>query len=248
MLVVVLGRFLIAGTVTAQVTPLGHPDSPPMPATNNTPGGAEFGFALTLTNSGFGVGGYLRDSLNTRWALLVEASVGPGKDEREVAFLNRFGQKSVPGKANYLLVIPAHVGVQRRIFREQIDDNFRPFLQASAGPTVAWEYPYFSDCNGNGLFEARVDCNNDGIQEATEGDKRLGAYRAFPDGRPLIGFGGGIAVGSYFGHGHRGARGFRIGYSFNYYLAGTSLLEVDIDHPRHYFGTPHVVVFFGRLF
>lgn len=224
-------------------SPTGQPPTGQPPTAHR-----DYGFALTLTNSGFGVGGYLRDSLNIRWALLVGLSVGPGKDEREVAFFNRFGQKSVPGKAHYLLVVPLHAGLQRRVFREQIDDNFRPFVQASAGPTVAWEYPYFFDCDGNGVFEAFADCNGNGIQEDSEGDRRLGAYRALPEGRLLFGFGGGLAAGAYFGHGQRGARGFRIGYSFNYYLAGTSLLEVDRNRPRHYFGTPHVVVFFGRLF
>jgi len=203
------------------------------------------GFALSLTNSGFAVGGYLRDSLSTRWSALVDVAVGPGKDEREVAFFNRFGQKSVPGKVNYLLVAPLHAGLQRRFFMDTIEDNFRPFAQLSAGPTFAWEYPYFADCNGNGVFDVRADCNGDGTQGATEGDERLGSYRAFSRGRALLGFGGGLTFGAYFGTGDRGARGFRVGYAFSYYFAGTTLLEVDLDAPRHYFGTPHVLVYFG---
>lgn len=203
------------------------------------------GFALSLTNSGFAVGGFLRDSLSTRWSALVEVAVGPGKDEREVAFFNRFGQKSVPGKVNYLLVAPLHAGLQRRLFMDKIEDNFRPFMQLSAGPTFSWEYPYFADCNGNGVFDALADCNGDGMQGQAEGDERLGPYHALSRGRALLGLGGGLTFGAYFGTGDRGARGFRVGYAFSYYLAGTTLLEVDLDDPRHYFGTPHVLVFFG---
>ncbi len=206
------------------------------------------GFALTLTNSGFGFGGYARDSLTTQWAMMLEASLASGKDEREVAFLNRFGQKSIPGKANYLLVAPFRLGVQRRVFADQIEDNFRPFYQLSAGPTLAWEYPYFADCNGDGRFDVQVDCNGDEIVAEGEGDERLSTYRALSRGRMLMGLGGALTLGAYFGRGSNGARGFRIGYAFNYYPTGTALLEVDSDDPRHYFGTPFVTVYFGRLF
>lgn len=206
------------------------------------------GFELTLTNSGFGFGGYVRDSLGADWAIIGEALITSGKDEREEAFFNRFGQKSIPGKANYLIVAPVHVGVQRRVFREQIEDNFRPFYQISAGPAIAWEYPYFQDCNGDGRYEVQADCNGDGQVGPSEGDRRLSVYRGISRGRFLFGLGGSVTVGSYFGRGTRGARGFRVGYAFNYYPAGTSLLEVDFEDPRHFFGTPYVAVFFGKLF
>jgi hypothetical protein len=206
------------------------------------------GFELSLTNSGFGFGGYFRDSLSVHWALILEASIGSGKDEREVAFFNRFGQKSVPGKANYLIVAPVQLGMQRRLFSDAIEDNFRPFFQASIGPTLAWEHPYFFDCNGDGAFDVRIDCNGDGVIGADEGDERLSVYRSLSRGHALLGLGGTISFGSYFGHGKRGARGFRVGYTFNYYPTGTSLLEVDINDPRRYFGTPSVAVFFGKIF
>lgn len=206
------------------------------------------GFKLSLTNSGLGFGGYIRDSLNAQSAGLFEISAEAGKDEREVAFFNRFGQRSVPGKANYLFVVPMRVGLQRRLFKDQIEDNFRPFIQVAAGPTLAWEYPYFFDCNGDNRFDARVDCNGDGFVGPTEGDERLSVYRALGRGRLLVGAGASLSIGSYFGRGERGARGFRVGYSFNYYPAGARLLEAQLDDPRRYLGTPHVVVYFGRLF
>ena len=206
------------------------------------------GFELSLTNAGFGVGGYLRDSLSARWAFVAEASLGSGKDEREVAFFNRFGQKSVPGKANYLLVVPIHAGVQRRLFKDTIDDNFRPFLEASVGPTLAWQYPYFHDCNGNGTFDVQYDCDGDGMVAPAEGDERLSSYRSLSRGSGRVGLGGSISIGAYFGNRKRGARGLRVGYAFNYYPTGVSLLEADLNNPRHYYGTPSVAVYFGKIF
>ncbi len=205
------------------------------------------GFKLSMTNSGLGLGGYARDSLSAHLAGLIEISAEAGKDEREVAFFNRFGQRSVPGKANYLFVVPVRLGLQRRLFKDQIEDNFRPFIQVAVGPTLAWEYPYFFDCNGDNTFEAQADCNGDGFVGPTEGDERLSVYRALGRGRLLGGVGASFSIGSYFGRGDRGARGFRVGYSLNYYPTGARLLESQLDNPRRYFGTPHVVVYFGRL-
>lgn len=226
----------------AQVVPVAPVESV-VPVTKYT-GGVQ----LLLSNSGFGFGGYLRDSVDVVWALSYELSIGPSKDEREVAFFNRFGDRSVPGKANYLLTAPLRFGVQRRVFRNKIEDGFRPFLQVLGGPTIGWQYPYFDDCNNNGLFESTFDCDADGFQETDEGDKRLSTYRAIGRGTVRIGAGGAIGVGAFIGSNRRGPRGFRVSYAFDYFFEEIRLLEADITSPRHYFGSPSVAVFVGSVF
>ena len=203
---------------------------------------------LFLTNSGFGIGGYVRDSVNTRYALTGELRFGSIKDERESAFFNRLGERSIPGKANYFLVLPIRAGLQRRVFAEQIEDNFRPFVQATAGPVVGWLYPYFDDCNGNAILEPNADCDGDGSFEEGEGERRLGRGTAISRGSARLGLGGSIGVGAYIRYGSQGARGFRITYSFDYFPSAIRLLEADVRGPQRFFGTPSITVFFGHLF
>ncbi|MCB0718781.1 MAG: hypothetical protein KDD65_10070 [Bacteroidetes bacterium] len=206
------------------------------------------GMELFLTNSGFGIGGYVRDSVNTRYALTGELRFGSIKDERESAFFNRLGERSIPGKANYFLVLPIRAGLQRRVFAEQIEDNFRPFVQATAGPVVGWLYPYFDDCNGNAILEPNADCDGDGSFEEGEGERRLGRGTAISRGSARLGLGGSIGVGAYIRYGSQGARGFRITYSFDYFPSAIRLLEADVRGPQRFFGTPSITVFFGHLF
>lgn len=206
------------------------------------------GVELLLTNSGFSVGGYVRDSLNLHYALTGELWIGSIKDEREDAFFNRLGERSIPGKANYLLVLPGRIGIQRRLFTETIHDSFRPFVQVTAGPTLGWLYPYFDDCNNNGSFDPEADCDNNGIQEEGEGEARIGKGDAIGRGSVRFGGGGSIGLGAYIRYGTKGARGFRISYAFDYFGTPINLLETDIREAQRFYGTPSIVVFFGHLF
>ena len=212
------------------------------------PGSWLVGVEMILTNSGFGLGGYYRDSLSSNYAFLAEARVGTGKDPREIAFFDNFGRKSIPGKANYLLEAPIRVGFQRRLFASKIEDNFRPFVEALAGPTVGWEYPYFDDCNGNQIFELEFDCSGDGLIDPEEGEKRFDAFTALPKGTFRLGVGGSVGVGAHFGSSRKGVRGFRINYSGSHFFKGIQLLEANIRGRQHYFLSPTLTLFLGSIF
>ena len=203
-------------------------------APEKNPYGSGFGAQVLLTNSGFGLGGYFQTALTPGTSFAAELSLGAGKDEREVSFFDRFGRKDIPDKANYLLIIPAQIGLQQRLFQDTIEENFRPFLQFMAGPTLGWEYPYFKDENGNQLFD--------------EGEKTFDSFSALPRGHARFGVGGSVAFGAHFGVSRKVTQGVRFGYTFTHFFQGIQLLEPDVQRARHFFGTPFISVIFGKLF
>jgi hypothetical protein len=190
------------------------------------------GGQVILTNSGFGLGGHLRVAARG-FSLALEASLGAGKDAREVAFFDRFGRRDVLNKANYFLMVPVHIGLERRLFADRIEDDFRPFLLVLVGPTLGWEYPYFSDDNENGLLDT--------------GENTFSSISAIPRGSLRPGFGGTIAIGAHFGSGSGMTQGVRIGYTFAHFSKGIELLERGIKEPQTFFGTPSIIVYFARL-
>jgi hypothetical protein len=192
------------------------------------------GGQILLTNSGFGLGGYFTRLIARDLTFIAEISLGNTKDEREVAFFDRFGRKDLPNKANYLLSMPVQVGIEKRLFRTVIEDNFRPFVHLSAGPTVGWKYPYYRDSNGNGTLD--------------EGEKTYDVIGSLPRGSFAMGFGGSVAVGAYFGETRGMSQSVRIGYSFTHYFDAVELLERSIREPAHFFGSPTILVSFGKLF
>ncbi|MEM8556617.1 MAG: hypothetical protein AAGG50_02130 [Bacteroidota bacterium] len=195
------------------------------------------GLAVRLTNDGFGVGGVLRAGIGEATSLLVELSVNPGKDEREQQFfIGLFGETVVPLKRNYFAMAPLHVGVEHRLFRATIEDNFRPFFQLTGGPTFGYQWPYFDDVN------------NDGIRD--DGEDLEGAFGAFGRGALRFGVGGTLAVGAYFGLGRRTTQGLRLGYHAAYFFEPVDLLEADprvADPSKQFFGTPLVSIHLLRL-
>jgi len=196
-------------------------------------GRPKYGMQLLLTNSGFGLGAYMSKALSPHHAVTAELSISAAKDEREVAFFDRFGQRDVPNKANYLLEIPLLVGGEKRLFEDKIEDNFRPFISASAGPLLGWVYPYFDDDNNNGVFD--------------EGESTHGVLSGIMNGHVQAGFATSLAVGARFGEPGSSGYGVRIGYRLSYYLDEIALLEESIKAGSRKFGTPLVVVYFGQF-
>lgn len=190
------------------------------------------GGQVVLTNSGFGLGGHFRTALGG-YTLLGETSLGAGKDAREVAFFDRFGRRDVLNKANYFLMVPMHLGLEKRLFASRIEDDFRPFVAITMGPTGGWEYPYFDDDNDNGILDS--------------GERTYDAISSIRRGTLKPGLGGMISIGAHFGKSQGMTQGVRLGYSFTRFAEGVQLLERGIREPQHFFGTPQIIVYFGRL-
>ncbi len=227
----VLFLLIVCGATQAQ--PLPEPPDPE-PAGYGTGVGA----TLLLTNYGFGLGGVYRTAVGEATSLVVELSVGAGKDEREQEFfVGFFGDTVVPFKRSYVLLAPLYVGAEQRLFRAAIEDSFRPFVQVLGGPALGYQWPYFEDENGNGLRETD--------------EAKLGLFSGLDEGSVRLGVGGTLAVGAYFGEGRRTAQGIRIGYTAAYFFEDVDLLEPrpEVESPaQRFFGTPVVSLYFVRLF
>ena len=227
----VLAVGLTAGVSVAQTTPQPQPvQTSPI---KKNPYGSGIGLNIALTNSGFGLGGYLMRSISTTGSFIVDFMITTLKDDREQRFFGFFGESIIPNKQNYVHVFPLHIGFQRRMFREQIEDNFRPFIHVSGGPTFGWVSPYYIDTNFNGRrdnFEPPLDI-----------------FSAFPKGDFEMGFGGTIAIGAHFGSSKKSTQGIRFGFNFNVFPQGIEVLEPAVKTPTTWFGTPTISLTFGNL-
>lgn len=196
--------------------------------------GNGIGMNIALTNSGFALGGFWQRALTVHYTFITEFTLGAGKDAREQRFFNFWGESFIPGKANYLLMVPVQIGVQRRLFAEEIQDNFRPFLHFSAGPTLGWVSPYFDDLNG------------DGVRQMNE--RTFDSISAMPRGKARLGAGGTVAMGASFGRSRKATQSLRFGVSVIYFPKGVDLMEAGIREsgPQEFFVSPTIGLSFGR--
>lgn len=230
---VLLGFLLASGASGAQPLPLPDAD------TTATRFGTSTAVVIRLDEYGFGLGGSTRSRLTDDLSLTFEAAVGSGKDTREQQFfLGSFGDSVTPFKRNYAILVPLHLGLEQRLFRRSVEDNFRPFVTASGGPVMAFQWPYFEDIDG------------DGILDDDAGEELLGAFSGIPEGQIRVGLSANAAVGAYFGRGTRRAQGLRFGFIAHYFPAEVDLLELrpEVEDPsRQWFITPVVSFHLVRL-
>lgn len=191
-----------------------------------------FGAQVLLTNSGFGLGGYMRKLLRDDQTATLQISLSAAEDEREVSFFNRFGDRDVPSKRTYLLEVPILIGLERRLFRPFIEDNFRPYFHIAGGPVLGWNYPYFRDENGNDTFD--------------EGERTFGVVSGMFRGHLVPGLGLSVSIGANFGELEGLTQGVRLGFRMNVYRDAIELLEPSVKAPGNVLTTPFIMFHFGR--
>ena len=113
------------------------PPKPPMQFPSNA-----LGFDLLIGESGFGFGGFYRRQLSTKFTLFGDVSISEAKDEREIEYIDIYGQTFTIGKQNRVFQIPITFGAQFRLFENELTDNLRPYINAGVGPTIALTTPY----------------------------------------------------------------------------------------------------------
>lgn len=155
---------------------------------------------ILISNDGFGLGGLYRRSFTEDLSGFVSFTVSESKDEREFEYIDPYyGISYTPGKLNRFLTMPLMLGIQYRLFREDIVDTFRPYVNAGAGPTLVYQMPYVEIVDhGDGLP----------VPEQVEFFKSLGK------GQPHYTVGGFVGFGANFGT----ERSNIFGVNFRYYI------------------------------
>lgn len=157
--------FLISGTALAEKPGMTVPPDSQythMPIKKLQPDTAvrphALGLDIMIGNSGFGGGFFYRETINGTLSWTASLSISEAKAPNEVAYYDPWtGQKIVPGKVNQLWVIPAMVGLQYRLFKDDLTNSFRPYVFAGVGPNAVFAAPYnqplsYSFSHGRGYF------------------------------------------------------------------------------------------------
>ena len=169
------------------------------------------GMDLLFSANGWGIGGFFQQELtnNVSGFLHLGISGRRNTDEFENALLGPI--PVVSNKVNRLFMIPFTIGAQYRVFREELQETFRPFISLGITPTYIMSTPYIRDGQYYDFFEA------------------------FGHATSYVRLGGVIGVGSFFGS---PATGSLIGVQLRYFAIpfGGSGIESVRDNPVRDFG------------
>lgn len=162
-----------------------------------------WGLDILVSNDGFGLGTFYRRQFTDDLSGFAMFSISESKEDREFEFFDQFTYQSfTPGKLRRFLVMPLTAGVQYRLFREDIMDNFRPFVNAGVGPAMIFSAPF---------AELTYDANRRLVRVTqVEFFKSLGRGQAHYTASGFIG------VGANFGNDVSNVFGVNFRYYFTY--------------------------------
>lgn len=191
-----------------------------------------WGFNILMSNSGFGAGFFLRHEYTDEIAGFVDFTISDVKDEGEVEYFNYWtGQSYVPNKINRLIYMPLVAGIQYRLFKDDIVDNFRPYLTAGIGPSFIFVAPYSSlqtDPLTGQPYYAPIDF-----------------FSSLKYGQFRYTFGGYIGAGAYFGMDKGSLSGVNVRYYFSPFPSG---IQVMTNSVLKSFGGLYITLTFGTLY
>lgn len=126
------------------------PERPP----EEFPGNA-FGLNIIFSEGGIGFGTFYKHNLSNKLTFLTDLSMSESKDDQEITRIDPFTlQPFTLFKKNRIFVLPLILGLQYRLFANELYDNLRPYINFGVGPTMVLTTP-----NNKEFFKAFGDAH-----------------------------------------------------------------------------------------
>lgn len=116
------------------------PESTPEKSLSETR--SNWGLNVSFSDNGYGLGATLYKKLSENSDAFFNLSVSSAKDDREFETFDIFGNSFTPFKKNRLIMFPLNIGMQVRLFKEDVSDNLRPLVSFGIAPTAIVYTPY----------------------------------------------------------------------------------------------------------
>lgn len=98
---------------------------------------------LSFSDNGFGLGATKYFALSRDVSIQTGIFFSGAKDDREFEQTDFFGNSVTPFKVNRLFMFPVvNIGLQYRLFRDDVTDNMRPFVNFGVSPAAIMYTPY----------------------------------------------------------------------------------------------------------
>ena len=169
-----------------------------------------WGIDLDLSNNGFGMGFFYRHEYDDELSGMINFTISDVKDNSEVEQYDWYGNTVIPGKLNRLMMMPLFVSVQYRLFKDDIDDNFRPYITGGLGPAMILVAPYatYTDDGYGGMQQNQIDF-----------------FTSLKYAQPRYTVGGFIGAGLYFGSQQGSMTGISMRYLYIPYSPGIEVMQ-----------------------
>lgn len=154
-------------------------------------------FDLHFSEGGLGIGLTFNKEITPTTSLFADLMFSESKDAQEFEYYDYYGNVYVVGKKNRVFIMPLNLGLKYRLFKDDIVDNFRPFVQVALGPAMTITTPY-----------------------------KYEFFTSFKFAQARYTLGGSIGLGAYFGFDRKNPVGISVKYQFiHFFNEGIENLE-----------------------
>ena len=108
-----------------------------------------WGLSFNYTESGFGLSSSYFINVWKDTDLFFNLLITGVSDDREIERYDIFGNSEIIGKENRIFMIPLSIGLQKYMFKDDLEGNFKPIISAGITPTLVLTNPA-----DKGFFEA----------------------------------------------------------------------------------------------
>ena len=100
-----------------------------------------WGLSFNYTESGFGLSSSYFIPVWEDTDLFFNLLITGVSDDREIERYDIFGNSEIIGKENRIFMIPLSIGLQKYMFKDDLEGNFKPIISAGITPTLVLTNP-----------------------------------------------------------------------------------------------------------
>jgi len=139
---------ILSSVIFAQDSTSGKINHAPLKLKNIAEPEDRWAINILFSNNGFGLGGTYFAKLGSNSMGFAGLFFSGAKDSREFTYTDIFGDTYTPYKQNTLYMAVLNIGVQFRLFKNDVTDNLRPYINFGLSPTAVMytpsNLPFFS--------------------------------------------------------------------------------------------------------
>jgi hypothetical protein len=100
------------------------------------------GLGVVYSEKGYGITGAYFKSISNSSDMFVNFSITGISDTREFEYFDYWGNSYIPGKVNRVFLLPLNIGIQHYIFKDEIENDFKPLVNIGITPALVLSNPY----------------------------------------------------------------------------------------------------------
>lgn len=102
----------------------------------------QFSLGVIYSDKGYGITGGYHKPISKNSDLFFNFSITGISDTREFEYYDYYGNSYIQDKVNRVFMVPVNIGLQHYLFKDDIENDFKPMINLGITPALVVTNPY----------------------------------------------------------------------------------------------------------